>query len=116
MKKSRAYREARGAFVVHMMKLHLSGERPIDFMCNQRCPWTYVEILTFDSDVHPSFLHVGRASFGFAKANWPDEWDAEVGIRVAMRRALSAAYDKIVESQGRELIAFLLDGKVIGYG
>jgi hypothetical protein len=67
---------------------HKDGQRDPEFnvyseMYAQRCPYTCV------------LVHIGRgrgnvgSSFGFSKCKWPDVFDAQYGIDLAVKKAIA---------------------------
>jgi hypothetical protein len=76
-----------------------------DLQIYQDCPNTFVSI---------KFIYKGITleTFGFAKANWPDPWDAEYGINLAIEKAFYKAARMLLETPVEKLVSPIAENRI----
>jgi len=72
------------------------GEESLDINILQKWPNTAVQI-TYRANPHQHY-----DGLGFTKVRYPDKWDADYGIGLAVKKALASIARQIVEDEDGE--------------
>lgn len=85
-------KQMRREFINNAMKKIEDGDPCVTWELWQQCPNTAVRV-TFTIDTTADIPPV--TGLGFAKVNWPDEWDAEEGQQIALHKAVSSIWRQV---------------------
>jgi len=77
----------------------LDRRNVIDIEVWQSCPYTAAKVIV--KKLPPGNPHDGKwhDAIGFAKVKWPDDWDADYGRDLAIRKAIAKLAKRLSESE-----------------
>lgn len=82
--------------IAHLWKEYQCGNEGIYVQVWQKRPYTAVKVIVR----MPGYPMM--TEYGFTKVCWPDTWDAERGIELAVRKALTYAAKRIVAKERQD--------------
>jgi len=85
-------KESRQRFIKRWMEAIADPRESIHVFAIQDRPYTGVKVTLFIDGIG------GLEGVGFSKVKWPDEWDAEFGQELAIRKALAAIYKRVMSA------------------
>jgi len=77
-----------------LISKYLDGADEVAYEVWQDCPCTAAKVLV---QIEPD--GIWHWSYGFAKVNWPDDWDADYGRDLAIRKAIAKLAKRLSESE-----------------